>query len=154
MYTYNWFTLLYTWNQHNIVNQLCAVAVLIHSAESKSLWPHGLQPTRLLCPWGFSRQEYWSRLPCSPPGDLPNPGIEPRSPTLQADSLPSEPPGKPGVRLGETLWIWMEKKWFSKEILWFWWWDNGGVDIGESDCKHPRAMTYPRSSRWPWLSWN
>ena len=54
--------------------------------------PHGLQPTRLLCPWGFSRQEYWSGLPCPPPGDLPNPGIEPRSPTVQADSLPSEPP--------------------------------------------------------------
>ena len=50
---------------------------------------------RLLCPWGFSRQEYWSGLPCLPPGDLPNAGIEPRSPTLQADSLPSEPPGKP-----------------------------------------------------------
>ena len=47
------------------------------------------------CPWGFSRQEYWSGLPCPPPGDLPNPGIEPRSPALQADSLPSEPPGKP-----------------------------------------------------------
>ena len=55
----------------------------------------GLQPTRLLSPWGFSRQEYWSGLPCPPPGDLPNPGIEPRSPTLQADSLPAEPPGTP-----------------------------------------------------------
>ena len=43
----------------------------------------------------FSRQEYWSGLPSSPPGDLPNPGIEPRSPTLQVDSLLSEPPGKP-----------------------------------------------------------
>ena len=43
----------------------------------------------------FSRQEYWSGLPCPPPGDLPNPGIKSRSPTLQADSLPSEPPGKP-----------------------------------------------------------
>ena len=40
---------------------------------------------------GFSRQEYWSRFPCPPPGDLPNPGIEPSSPTLQADSLLSEP---------------------------------------------------------------
>ena len=40
-------------------------------------------------------QEYWSRLPRPPPGDLPNPGIQPRSPALQADSLPSEPPGKP-----------------------------------------------------------
>ena len=44
---------------------------------------------------GFSRQEYWSELPCRPQRDLPNPRIEPRSPTLQADSLPNEPPGKP-----------------------------------------------------------
>ena len=42
----------------------------------------------------FSRQEYWSGLPVSSPGDLPNPGIEPRSSTFQADALPSEPPGK------------------------------------------------------------
>ena len=39
---------------------------------------------------GFSRQEYWSVLPCSPPGDLPDPGIEPGSPALQADSLLTE----------------------------------------------------------------
>ena len=44
---------------------------------------------------GFSRQEYWSGLPFPSPGDLPNPGIEPGSPALQADSLLSEPPGKP-----------------------------------------------------------
>ena len=44
---------------------------------------------------GFSRQEYWSGLPFPSPGDLPNPGIEPRSPAIQADALPSEPPGKP-----------------------------------------------------------
>ena len=42
---------------------------------------------------GFSRQECWSGLPFPSPGDLPNPGIEPRSPALQADVLPSEPPG-------------------------------------------------------------
>ena len=40
---------------------------------------------------GFSRQEYWSGLPFPSPGDLPNPGIEPRSPALQTDALPSEP---------------------------------------------------------------
>ena len=43
---------------------------------------------------GFSRQEYWSGLPCLPPGDLPNPGIEtvsPAAPVLQADSLPGKP---------------------------------------------------------------
>ena len=43
---------------------------------------------------GFSRQGYWSGLPFPSPGDLPHPGIEPRSPTLQADALTSEPPGK------------------------------------------------------------
>ena len=42
---------------------------------------------------GFSRQEYWNGLPFPSPGDLPNSGIKPRSPTLQADSLPTEPPG-------------------------------------------------------------
>ena len=42
---------------------------------------------------GFSRPEYWSGLPFPSPGDLPDPGIEPGSPTLQADSLPSEPQG-------------------------------------------------------------
>ena len=44
---------------------------------------------------GFSKQEYWSQLPFPSLGDLPNPGIEPRSPTLQGGSLPSEPSGKP-----------------------------------------------------------
>ena len=48
----------------------------------------------LLCPWGFCRQEYWNGLPCPLPGDFPNPGIKPRSSTLQADSLLSEPQGK------------------------------------------------------------
>ena len=42
---------------------------------------------------GFSRQEYWSGLPFPSPGDLPHPGIKPGSPSLQADALPSEPPG-------------------------------------------------------------
>ena len=45
---------------------------------SNSLRFYGLYPTRLLCTWGVSRQEYWSVLPCPPPGDLPNPGIESR----------------------------------------------------------------------------
>ena len=43
----------------------------------------------------FSRQEFWSELPFPSPGDLPNSEIEPRSPTLQADSLPAKPPGNP-----------------------------------------------------------
>ena len=68
-------------------------AVLSHSLQL-----HGLQPTRLLCPWEFSKQENWSGLPCLPPGDLPKSGIEPGSPTLQADSLLSEPPVKPMIK--------------------------------------------------------
>ena len=43
----------------------------------------------------ISRQEYWSGQPFPSPGDRPNPGIKPRSPTLQVDSVPSESPGKP-----------------------------------------------------------
>ena len=68
------------------------------------VWVAQLCPA-LVTPWtvacqaplsiGFSRQEYWSELSFPPPGDFPNPGIEPRSPTLQVDSLPSEPAGKP-----------------------------------------------------------
>ena len=60
----------------------------------KSLRPYGLQPTRLLS-LEFSRQEYWSGLPFPSPGDLPHPCIKPWSTALQADSLTSEPPGKP-----------------------------------------------------------
>ena len=48
---------------------------------------------------GFSGQEYWSGFPFPSPGDLPNPGIEPGSPSLQLDSVPSEPPGKPLRRM-------------------------------------------------------
>ena len=85
-----------------------------------SLQPRGLYPTRLLCPWDSpgkntgvghvwqkplqyckvislqlikikGKKKYWSGLPFPSPGDLPNPGIEPRSPSLQADTLTSEP---------------------------------------------------------------
>ena len=81
------------------------VRVVLCLVMSDSLQPHGLQPARLLCPWGFSRKEYWSGLPFPSPGDLPNPGIKPRSPTLQADSLLTAPPGKsmPGFK---PSWVW------------------------------------------------
>ena len=54
-------------------------------------------------PMEFSRQEYWRGLPFPSPGDLPNPGIKPRSPALQADSLPFEPAGKPNSRKAPTF---------------------------------------------------
>jgi len=70
----------------------------IVSDSSVTPWTAGLQASLSA---GFSRQEYWSGLPCPPPGDLPELGIEPASlmsPALQADSLPTEPPGKPQSR--------------------------------------------------------
>ena len=53
----------------------------------------------------FSRQEYWSELPFLSPGDLPNPGMEPGSPTLQADCLPSESRGKPLTGFIKMLYV-------------------------------------------------
>ena len=83
--------------------------------------PHAVKVKLLSCvrlfetPWtvayqaspsmGFFRQEYWSGLPFPSPGDLPNSGMEPGSPALEADALSSEPPGKPlhAVRHGKKL---------------------------------------------------
>ena len=71
------------------------IYVLTHFSRVQlfvTLWTVACQASLSL---GFSRQEYWSGLPFPPPEDLPNPGTEPGSPALQADSLPTEPPGKP-----------------------------------------------------------
>ena len=73
---------------------------------------------------GFSRPEYWSGQPFPSPGDLLNPGIEPRSLTLQADSLPAEPQGKPkntGVgSLSLLQWIFLtqESSWGLLHCRW------------------------------------
>ena len=71
-----------TWKVKVLVTQSCP-----------TLWSHG-QYVAFQAPLSteFSRQEYWSELPCPFPGNLPDPGIELRSPVLQADSIPSEPP--------------------------------------------------------------
>ena len=63
---------------------------------------------------GFSRQEYWSGVPFPSPGDLPNPGIKPGSPALQADALPSEPPGKPSMDMS------LSKRWEVVEATEAW----------------------------------
>ena len=74
------------------VNQLCYAQSLSHVQHFATPWTAARQA---LLSMGFSRQEYWSGLPCPPPGDLPSPGIEIRQLSLQADSLPFKPPGKP-----------------------------------------------------------
>ena len=70
----------------NLDKSICCCRLVAQSCSSLS-GPHGLQPVRLLCPWGFSRQEYWNGLPSPPAGDLSHPGIESVSPALQVDSL-------------------------------------------------------------------
>ena len=68
---------------------------------SDSVQPHGLWPARLLCPWDSRCKNTGMGCHSLTPGDLPDPGIEPGSPTLQVDSLLPEPPGKP--KIYETL---------------------------------------------------
>ena len=76
---------IHTWRKVK-VKSLCHVRLFA------TLWTVAHQAPPFM---GFSRQEYCCGLPFPSPGDLPNPGIEPGSPTLQADALTSEPPGKP-----------------------------------------------------------
>ena len=77
------------------INKICAV--LSHSVVSDSLWSMDCRTTRLLCPWEFSRKEYWSGLPCPLPrgSSEPKDPIQICNPALQLDFLLFEPPGKP-----------------------------------------------------------
>ena len=76
----------YMWNLKWKVKSLSRVQLFV------TLWTVVYRTTQSM---EFSRQEYWSGLPFPSPGEFPNPGIKPRSPALQADTLLSEPPGKP-----------------------------------------------------------
>ena len=84
--------------KHRMAHSCKGVCVFGHSGFSHdqttvtTLWTVTHQPPLSL---RFSRQEYWSGLLCPPPGDLPDPGIKPRSPALQADSLPLSHRGSP-----------------------------------------------------------
>ena len=87
----------------------------------------------------FSRQEYWSGLPFPSPGDLPDPGIESRSPALQADALPSEPPGKSLVaQLGKNPPA-MQETWIRS--------------LGREDPLEKRMATHSSILSWriPWI---
>ena len=92
------------------VSSFCLPAPMCKSVYAQSL--HRVQlcatPRTVACqvplPMGLSRQEYWSGLPCPPPGDLPNPGIEPRSPALQAGSLPLSHLGSHSPSPGSAKW--------------------------------------------------
>ena len=82
----------------------CAICLKVSVAQScLTLCDSMEQPGSSVL--GFPRQEHWSGLPCPSPGDLPNPGTEPGSPALQAESLPSEPAGKPKICLRQLHFI-------------------------------------------------
>ena len=74
---------------------ICLPVYLITSVVSNSLKPHRLSPSRLHCPWNSPGKNTGVHSHSLLQGNLPDPGIEPASPALYADSLPSEPPGKP-----------------------------------------------------------
>ena len=79
------FSFLYSWEKVKVkVKSLSRVRLFV------TPWTVACQAPPSM---GFSRQEYWSGLPFASPGDLPDPGIEPGSPALQADAVTSEPPG-------------------------------------------------------------
>ena len=90
-------SVIYVYTQVWMYRYKLGCAVLSQSVVSDSVPPHGLQPARLLCPWGFSRQGCWSGLPCPSPGALPDRAAEPASilsAALQVASLPLVPPGR------------------------------------------------------------
>ena len=98
---------------------LLAVYGVSHPVVSNSSQPCGLIAHQAPPYMEFPRQKYWSGLPCPSPGNLPDPGIEPRSASLQADSLPSRPPGKPfflaGLRSNITS---SESPYWIALVLW------------------------------------
>ena len=108
-----WFSvfLCKNWNHPRDLQEICPFAISRGQFCTKMQTPEWSEVKSLsrvwlfATPWTiayqappsmrFSRQEYWSGLPFPSPGDLPNPGIEPGTPAVQADALTSEPPGKP-----------------------------------------------------------
>ena len=115
-----------------------------------------LSPVRLfVTPWtvayqaplsvGFSRQAYWSGVPFHSPGDLPDPGIEPQSPALQADALSSEPPGTPflvntGVQVKEeNSFACVSRICPQKAGCCFLFWNIAGARLGPSSYSCPKG---------------
>ena len=120
----------------NLLNNLRKVKAEVKSLSRVQLlatpWTIALQAPPSM---GFSRQEYWSGLPFPSPGDLPYPGIKPRSPALQADALTSEPPG-------QTPTIWEDKYNYPKFYNW------GNWETG-------RLSNLPIATQLgQWQSWN
>ena len=108
----NWVAVLIaSWRFRLLSHWVCGACVLNCFSSVQPFVTLWIVAHQAPLPMRFSRQGYWSGLLCPPPGDLPDPGMGPRSPALQADSLPSEPPGKPGKewRLPQTAFFSWER---------------------------------------------
>ena len=110
---------------------------------SDSLPPRGLQPARLLCPQGFSKQEYWCGSPCPLPGHVPNLEIKSRfDPALQADSLPTEPTQKPpntgvgSLSLHQGIFPTQESNWGLLHCRWIFYQLDQQGSPGSPICKN------------------
>ena len=104
---------------------MCKLSHFSHVWLFETLWTIAQQAPLFM---GFSRQEYWSGLPYPLPGDLPDSQIEPTSPALQVDSLPTQSPGKPISQLyTNTKWKVKKKKRVISpvplEVATFLWWN-------------------------------
>ena len=133
-----------------MINPLIVVQSLSRVQLFATPWTVAHQPPPSM---GFSRQEYWSGLPFPSPGDLPDPGIKPRSPTLQADALTSEPPGKPIFDKGGK-----NIQWRKDNLLNKWCWENWSTTCERMKLEHfltPFLMVVQRLKRLPamWETW-
>ena len=104
---------------------------------------------------GSSRQEYWSGLPFPSPGDLPDPGVEPGSPALQADTLLSEPPGKAVFSENTPFkrWIWSELQMTGNSRANIWG-PRGALEAGAASADAAWwAFEKPQSDYCGWWAW-
>ena len=137
-----WFLLVYLPDHIYVLLYHLCVCVSC-SVMSDSLWPHGLQPTRLLCSWDSPGKN--TGLPCPPPGDLPSPGIKSQSHDLhllhwQASSLPLAPPEMSNISYVYSTNIYWTTLYIKPcaEV----WWSSGKRDTWSSLWNlHPRWKT-------------
>ena len=151
-------TLVYTVSQHNkhgkfynyylnnVLSHDVLCAMLSHLVMSDSLWPHGLRPSRLLCPWGISRQNCRGRLPFPSPGALPNPGMDRTLPALQVDSLLLSHQGSPKWYLNIPILV--ELRFFFSGLSWWLSSKELACYAGDGDTGSIRVGKSPWRSAW------
>ena len=156
-YMYSWVPLPSTGNYHHIVNQLCAVlSCFSHVQLCATQWTTARQAPLFM---GFSRQEYWSGLPCPPPGDIPDPGIKPaslRSPALAGEVFTTSAP-QPTPREALISHAPIQNKKFTKKEMWRYFfgprsqsWESKSRAVSDPGLEHwgPFPLPQLQSNMW------